>query len=68
MARSTTNEQLRKRRPAKDGSICVCRCECGGWVRGVFSFGYLWTWCMKCSPVEVIDVSKLNRAEEQPHG
>lgn len=35
-----------------DGSKRICRCECGGWVRGVKDFGQLWTWCTKCSPVQ----------------
>lgn len=34
----------------------VCRCECGGEVRGVRQFGRLWTWCTKCSPVVVINL------------
>lgn len=33
----------------KEGKF-VCRCECGGQVRGVESFGRLWTWCEKCTP------------------
>lgn len=29
----------------------ICKCECGGQVRGVEGFGRLWTWCEKCTPV-----------------
>jgi hypothetical protein len=35
----------------------ICRCECGGQVRGIEDFGRLWTWCEKCSPVQVIHVA-----------
>jgi len=34
----------------KDGKF-ICKCECGGQVRGVEGFGRLWTWCEKCTPV-----------------
>lgn len=37
-----------------DGSKRICRCECGGWVRGVEDFGRLWTYCTKCTPVQKI--------------
>ena len=30
----------------------VCKCECGGQVRGIKDFGRLFTWCEKCTPVE----------------
>jgi hypothetical protein len=29
----------------------ICKCECGGTVRGVEQFDRLWTWCTKCTPV-----------------
>ena len=29
----------------------ICKCECGGVVRGIKDFGRLWTWCDKCTPV-----------------
>lgn len=29
----------------------VCKCECGGEVRGIESLGRLFTWCEKCTPV-----------------
>lgn len=29
----------------------ICKCECGGIVRGVRDFDRLWTWCEKCTPV-----------------
>lgn len=35
----------------------ICECECGGAVRGVESFGRLWTWCEKCTPVVKVAVS-----------
>lgn len=34
----------------------ICKCECGGIVRGVESFGRLWTWCEKCTPVVNITI------------
>lgn len=39
-----------------DGSKRICRCECGGWVRGVEGFGRLWTYCTKCTPVQTIRI------------
>jgi len=35
----------------------VCKCECGGEVRGIEQFDRLWTWCEKCSPVVNVPVS-----------
>lgn len=35
----------------------ICKCECGGQVRGVESFGRLWTWCEKCTPVVKVVVN-----------
>ncbi len=35
----------------------IGKCECGGEVRGIEGFGRLWTWCEKCTPVEVIKCS-----------
>lgn len=32
----------------------ICKCECGGEVRGIKDFGRLFTWCEKCTPVEKI--------------
>lgn len=29
----------------------ICKCECGGNVRGMRDFGQLWTWCTRCTPV-----------------
>lgn len=34
----------------------VCKCECGGQVRGVEQFGRLFTWCTKCTPVVTVKV------------
>jgi hypothetical protein len=46
---------------AKDGSHWICRCECGGQVRGVHQFGRLFSWCTVCTPVVKVDVpSALN--------
>lgn len=36
---------------AKREGKYICKCECGGQVRGVEQFGRLFTWCEKCSPV-----------------
>lgn len=36
---------------SKRGVKRICKCECGGTVRGVFDFGRWFTWCEKCSPV-----------------
>jgi hypothetical protein len=37
-------------KPKKEGRY-ICRCECGGQVRGVSEFGRLFTWCEKCTPI-----------------
>lgn len=37
--------------PDAPASRFICKCECGGDVRGVEEFGRLWTWCESCSPV-----------------
>lgn len=29
----------------------ICKCECGGTVRGVYDFGRLFSYCDRCSPV-----------------
>ena len=31
-------------------SVFVCKCKCGGNVRGNRDFGGLFTWCTKCTP------------------
>lgn len=40
----------------------ICKCECGGQVRGIWEFERLWTWCEKCTPVVKITPS----AHEHP--
>lgn len=40
----------------------ICKCECGGEVRGIDQFGQLFTWCEKCTPVEKV---KLEGAEHE---
>lgn len=58
----TDEAKLKKRKPRKsDGTIYVCKCECGGRVRGSWGFGRLWTYCESCSPVQHIDVRRLRR-------
>lgn len=38
---------------ARDGKAVLCKCECGGNVRGVEEGnGRLFTWCDKCTPPE----------------
>jgi len=32
----------------------ICKCECGGIVRGIWDFGRWFTWCEKCSPVQTV--------------
>ncbi len=44
----------------------VCQCDCGGEVWGVQSFGQLWTWCDQCSPVQTVNLSKLNKQAVTP--
>lgn len=34
----------------------IGKCDCGGSVRGFESFGQLWTWCEKCTPVQQVKV------------
>lgn len=41
----------------------ICKCECGGTVRGVEQFDRLFTWCEKCSPVTVIDFHDLVKTD-----
>ena len=48
------------KRSKKDDSRFICKCECGGNVRGVEEFDRLWTWCEKCSPVTVITVEMVH--------
>jgi hypothetical protein len=38
----------------------ICRCECGGWVRGQEGFGRMWTYCDKCTPVIKISLPVTN--------
>jgi len=37
----------------------ICKCECGGIVRGIEQFGRLFTWCEKCSPVVRISIDSM---------
>ena len=32
----------------------ICKCECGGQVRGIKDFERLFSWCEKCTPVEKV--------------
>ena len=48
---------LRKPRNS-DGTVYVCKCECGGRVRGAFSFGRLWSYCESCTPVQKVRVKR----------
>jgi hypothetical protein len=48
----------------------ICKCECGGQVRGIEDFGRLFTWCEKCTPVtnittEALDVLQFGRVLHQ---
>jgi hypothetical protein len=36
----------------------ICKCECGGEVRGIEQFDRLFTWCEKCTPVNVVKIPK----------
>ena len=47
----------------RDGKY-ICKCECGGQVRGIESFGRLWTWCEKCTPV--VTVVRTDGEQERP--
>jgi hypothetical protein len=51
---------MAKRKPKREGRH-ICKCECGGEVRGVDGFGRLWTWCEKCTPVQVIHTDAFRR-------
>ena len=37
----------------------ICKCKCGGNVRGVHQFGQWWTYCTKCTPVVKIKPPKV---------
>lgn len=39
---------------ARREGLRICKCECGGEVRGIHSMGRLFTWCEKCTPVVMI--------------
>lgn len=43
---------------ADDNGRYICKCECGGDVRGVHQFGRLWTWCTKCTPVVTVKIPR----------
>lgn len=45
-------EKLKQKRPRKsDDTIYVCKCQCGGSVRGTFAFDQLFSYCERCTPV-----------------
>jgi len=46
----------------------VCRCECGGMVRGVRQFGMLFTWCVRCTPKVVVNLKKLKPSPKPAAG
>ena len=48
-----------KARGAARKGTRICKCECGGTVRGFEDFGQLWTWCEKCTPVVKISPAVL---------
>jgi len=59
-----TSEQLRNKKPRKsDNSIYVCKCECGGRVRGVWDFGMLWSWCEQCTPKQTVTIKRKRAAK-----
>lgn len=37
----------------------VCKCECGGNVRGVCAFGQWFTWCTKCTPAVDVNSNRI---------
>lgn len=43
----------------------ICKCECGGTVRGIDQFDRLWTWCESCTPVVTISRAAL-QSEKTP--
>lgn len=43
-------------RRRKEGRY-ICKCECGGSVRGIESFGRIFSWCEKCTPVVTISAT-----------
>lgn len=53
---------MAKKKRSRDGTRFICKCECGGNVRGARSLGRLWTFCDLCSPTTIIDVDKLRSA------
>lgn len=53
-------EKARERKPRSDGTVYVCRCECGDQVRGQWSFGRLFTFCEKCTPVVTVNATDRN--------
>lgn len=47
-----------------DGTHYICKCECGGGVRGVKmgEAGYTASFCTRCTPVVKVNVTKLRAA------
>lgn len=46
----------------------ICKCECGGQVRGVESLGRLWTWCENCTPVVKVTARALEQLTTRGDG
>lgn len=57
---------MAKKREVKREGRRICTCECGGEVRGLESFGRLFTWCEKCTPVEIVKATPLDLGRMQP--
>jgi hypothetical protein len=52
-------KSLRRCRDCQITEEKVCACECGGTVWGTRSFGRLWSWCDRCTPVQKVGVDSL---------
>lgn len=51
-----------------DDTEYVCKCECGGEVRGTRMGERLFTVCMKCTPVVTVPASALTSHKDTSHG
>lgn len=45
------------KKPKPEGKR-ICKCECGGEVRGINQFERLFTWCESCTPIVQIKAGR----------
>jgi hypothetical protein len=55
-------KKSKTKKPRPEGRF-LCKCECGGNVRYVMSFGRKWSWCDTCTPVEIVVLPRDGNAK-----